>query len=63
LVAAAITPPDLTSMVMLLIPMYLLYEVGLILLWILPARKVASGKFFSSEPPMSDGDGGGEGGR
>ncbi len=63
LIAAAITPPDFWSMVSLLVPMYLLYEVGLILLLVLPARNVASGKFFSRGAPTSDGDGGGEGGR
>jgi sec-independent protein translocase protein TatC len=63
IVAAAITPPDFWSMVSLMVPMYLLYEVGLILLIILPARKVASGKFFSKDAGTSDGDGGGEGGR
>jgi sec-independent protein translocase protein TatC len=57
LIAAAITPPDFWSMVFLLLSMYALFELGLILLWILPARRVASGKFFSkdggeSPPPV-----------
>jgi sec-independent protein translocase protein TatC len=47
LIAAAITPPDFWSMVSLLVPMYALFELGLLLLWILPARKVASGRLFT----------------
>ena len=62
LIAAAITPPDFWSMLSLMAPMYALFEVGLVLLWLLPAKRVASGRFFSKEP-TSDGDGGGEGGR
>jgi sec-independent protein translocase protein TatC len=41
-VAALITPPDITSMIMLAIPMCLLYELGLLAVrWLVPA---ASGK-------------------
>jgi sec-independent protein translocase protein TatC len=38
-VAAVITPPDITSMIMLAIPMCLLYELGIVAVrWLLPQR-------------------------
>lgn len=38
-VAALITPPDITSMIMLAIPMCLLYELGILAVrWLLPGR-------------------------
>ena len=38
-VSAGVTPPDITSMVMLAIPMCLLYELGILAVrWLLPAR-------------------------
>ena len=38
-VSAVITPPDITSMIMLAIPMCLLYELGLLAVrWLVPAR-------------------------
>lgn len=40
-IAAAITPPDITSMVLLLIPMCLLYELGIIAVRFLVKPKVA----------------------
>jgi sec-independent protein translocase protein TatC len=41
-VAAVITPPDITSMLMLGIPMCLLYEVGVLAVrWLIPPRSPA----------------------
>lgn len=40
-VAALATPGDVASMFMLWVPMYILYEFGLLLLWLLPAWRVA----------------------
>jgi len=40
-VAAVITPADAISMVMMLIPLYLLYELGILLMVIAPASRVA----------------------
>ncbi|MDE2317350.1 MAG: twin-arginine translocase subunit TatC, partial [Xanthomonadaceae bacterium] len=38
-VAALITPPDITSMVLLAIPMCLLYELGILAVrWLLPKK-------------------------
>jgi sec-independent protein translocase protein TatC len=47
---AVLTPsPDPASMLLLAVPMYLLYELGGILLWLLPARRMA-GKRPSDDP-------------
>jgi sec-independent protein translocase protein TatC len=40
-VAAAVTPPDITSMIMLLIPMVLLYEIGILAVRVLVRPKAA----------------------
>lgn len=40
-VAAVITPADAISMIMMLIPLYLLYELGILLLAIAPASRIA----------------------
>lgn len=48
-VAAVITPADAISMVMMLIPLYLLYELGIVLTVIAPASRVAG-------PVRTDGD-------
>ncbi|MBY0313005.1 MAG: twin-arginine translocase subunit TatC [Phycisphaerales bacterium] len=53
-IAAVTTPPDAISMLSLAIPMYLLFEVGVLMLRVLPARRVAG---IQSE----EGDGGREG--
>ncbi len=45
--AAVITPADVVSMVVMLIPLYALYEFGILLLRIAPASKVAEGRVFS----------------
>jgi sec-independent protein translocase protein TatC len=61
-VGAVIGPADPFSMFALAIPLYLLYEGGLILLRVLPAERVARG--FSKRGDSdthADGDGGGEG--
>lgn len=43
-VAAVVTPPDITSMIMLAIPMCLLYELGLLAVrWLVPARSADAG--------------------
>lgn len=49
-IAAVVTPPDFWSMIALMVPMYALFEVGLLLLRILPAERVASGKFVGTVP-------------
>ncbi|EIL87907.1 MAG: twin-arginine translocase subunit TatC [Rhodanobacter sp.] len=42
-ISALITPPDITSMIMLAIPMCLLYELGLLAVrWLVPARVVGA---------------------
>lgn len=61
-VGAVIGPADPFSMFALAIPLYLLYEGGVILLRVLPADRVARGFGTGREPDTSaDGDGGGEG--
>lgn len=40
IVAALMTPPDVISQVALVVPMYLLYELGILLVWIWPAKRV-----------------------
>lgn len=42
-VAAVTTPPDAISMMALAVPMYLLFEVGIVLLQFIPASRVARG--------------------
>ncbi len=47
LIAAVVTPPDVTSMLLLLGPLMALYEFGILLLVLVPAHKVAQGRVFS----------------
>ena len=47
IIAAIVTPPDVTSMLLLLIPLWLLYEFGIVLLVLVPAHRVAQGRVFS----------------
>ena len=47
LLGAVLTPADVLSMILLLIPLYLLYEVGILLLRFAPAGRVAQGSLFS----------------
>jgi sec-independent protein translocase protein TatC len=43
-VAAVITPPDALSMILMFVPLYGLYELGILLLMIAPASAVAEGR-------------------
>jgi sec-independent protein translocase protein TatC len=54
-VAAIVTPPDFFSMISLMVPMYLLFELGIILLRIMPAKKVAEGRILSRGTEIRDG--------
>jgi Sec-independent protein secretion pathway component TatC len=47
IIAAVVTPPDVMSMVLLLGPLWALYEFGILLLVFVPAHKVAAGRVFS----------------
>ncbi len=47
IIAAVVTPPDVMSMMLLLVPLWLLYEFGIVLLVFVPAHKVAGGRVFS----------------
>ena len=46
-ISAIVTPPDIFSMICMLVPMYLLFELGILLLRLMPARKVAAGTVLS----------------
>lgn len=46
IVSAVVTPPDITSMLLLLVPLTLLYEVGILLLALVPASRVAEGAWL-----------------
>jgi len=46
-VAAVITPADAVSMLIMLIPLYALYELGIVLLTFAPARAVSEGTILS----------------
>lgn len=50
-VSALITPADVVSMIMMLVPLYGLYELGILLLVIAPASRVASGAAFQWKRP------------
>ncbi|UCD75524.1 MAG: twin-arginine translocase subunit TatC [Phycisphaerales bacterium] len=54
-VSALITPADVVSMLMMLLPLYGLYELGILLLLIAPASKVASGATFQWPRPRRGG--------
>jgi hypothetical protein len=41
-----ITPPDIASMLIMLVPMYGLYELGILLLRFAPAKAVAEGSLL-----------------
>jgi sec-independent protein translocase protein TatC len=47
IIAAVVTPPDITSMLLLLGPLWMLYELGIVLLLLVPAKRVAEGRVFS----------------
>jgi sec-independent protein translocase protein TatC len=50
-ISAIITPADVVSMLMMLAPLYGLYELGILLLRIAPASKVAEGRVFDFRRP------------
>ncbi len=50
-VSAVITPADVISMLVMLAPLYGLYELGILLLRIAPASKVAEGRVFHWSRP------------
>lgn len=54
IVSAILTPADAISMFLMLIPLYGLYELGIILLQLVPAQKIISGKFFGSVEPAAE---------
>jgi sec-independent protein translocase protein TatC len=54
LVAAVITPADAVSMVLMLIPLYGLYELSIVLLIIAPASKVAEGRLWGRSHPSDN---------
>lgn len=55
---AILTPADIVSMVLLFIPLYLLYEFGILLLAVAPADRVAEGGFLpGSSGRRSEADG------
>lgn len=59
IVSAVITPAEAVSMVVMLIPLYALYELGILLLWLAPAKRVASGTVLrtsssGNETPQTD---------
>lgn len=39
--SALMTPPDVISQIALVVPMYLLYELGIVLVWIWPPKRIA----------------------
>lgn len=55
--SALLTPQDIVSMLVLLIPLYGLYELGILLLRLAPARAVAEGTFFGRSRSDKPGDG------
>ncbi|MBI1304103.1 MAG: hypothetical protein GC172_09990 [Phycisphaera sp.] len=62
IVAAVVTPPDVTSMLLLLVPLWLLYEFSIVLLVLVPAHRVARGRVLavsrsSREPDEAEGSG------
>lgn len=57
-IAAVITPADATSMIMMLVPLYALYEFGIVLLVLAPASAVAEGRVGRRPGSRSDNRGG-----
>lgn len=52
-IGAVCAPPDMFSMIALMIPLYILYEFGLVLLWLMPADRVAAGTVLSRKSPAN----------
>jgi sec-independent protein translocase protein TatC len=50
-ISALITPPDVVSMLIMLVPLYGLYELGILLLRLFPAKTVAEGKRWPWKRP------------
>lgn len=59
-IGALCAPPDPFSMLALMFPLYFLYELGLLLLRLMPAQRVAEGDFFRRRAGASPSDVGGE---
>lgn len=59
ILGAILTPADVVSMILLFVPLYLLFEFGIVLLRFAPADRVASGSVFGRESASrtSDRDG------
>lgn len=51
IIGALMAPPDILSMIALMLPLYVLYEFGLLLLRLMPAEKVAAGSVFKRGAP------------
>lgn len=54
--SALLTPADPISMVLLAVPLYLLYEFGMVLMRVLPAERVAQGIWSGSKEGSDAGD-------
>lgn len=54
LVCAIITPPDIMSMVMMMVPIYGLYELGILMIEYIPASRVSAGLFGSERQDVKD---------
>ena len=59
-ISAVITPSDALSMLMMLVPLYGLYELGIILLVLAPAQAVAEGSVLSWRRSHKSDDGAGQ---
>lgn len=51
--AAMFTPPDPFSMLAMMVPLYLLFELGLWMLKVMPADRVASGSILKRKPALA----------
>ena len=56
MLGAILTPADIVSMMLLFVPLYLLYELGIILLRIAPAQRVATGTIFRRNQDQTNSD-------
>ena len=54
IVSAVITPADAISMLIMLVPLYALYELGILLVVLAPASAVAGGRIGRLHPRPSD---------
>ncbi len=60
---AVLTPADVVSMVLLFVPLYVLFELGMVLLLLAPADRVASGTILGSSAASRTSDHDGRDGR